>query len=52
MGDEHIKEASWVIQSVTGASAYMYGVDYNIEKVREELRAMVEYIEKAAQEGG
>ena len=52
MGDEHIKEASWVIQSETGASAHMYGVDYNNEKFRKELRAMVEYIERAAQEGG
>ena len=52
MGDEHIKEASWVVQSVTGASAYMYGVDCNNEKFREELRAMVEYIKRTAQEGG
>jgi hypothetical protein len=34
MGDEHIKEASWVVQSVTGASAYLYGVDYSNEKFR------------------
>jgi hypothetical protein len=50
MGDEHIKEASWVVQSVTGASAYLYGVDYSNEKFREELRAMVEYIKRAAEE--
>jgi hypothetical protein len=50
MGDEHIKEASWVVQSVTGASAYMYGVDYSNEKFREELRGMVEYIKRAAEE--
>ena len=51
MGDEHIREASWVVQSVTGASAYMYGVDYENEKFRAELRAMVEYIKRAAQAG-
>jgi AhpD family alkylhydroperoxidase len=50
MTDEHIKEASWVVQSVTGASAYLYGVDYSNEKFREELRAMVEYIKRAAQD--
>ena len=50
MGDEHIKEASWVVQSVTGASAYMYGVDYKNEKFREELRAMVEHIKMQAQQ--
>jgi hypothetical protein len=51
MGEEHIREASWVVQSVSGASAYMYGVDYSNEKFRAELRAMVEYIQRAAQEG-
>ena len=50
MGEEHVKEASWVVQSVTGASAYMYGVDYSNEKFREELRAMVEHIKRAAQQ--
>jgi hypothetical protein len=50
MSEEHIKEASWVVQSVAGASAYMYGVDYSNEKFREELRAMVEYIKRTAQE--
>jgi hypothetical protein len=50
MGDEHIKEASWVVQSVSGASAYMYGIDYSNEKFREELRAMVEHIKRTAQQ--
>jgi alkylhydroperoxidase/carboxymuconolactone decarboxylase family protein YurZ len=50
MGEEHIREASWVVQSVTGASAYMHGVDYSQEKFRAELRAMVEYITRQAQE--
>jgi hypothetical protein len=50
MTHEHIQEASWVVQSVTGASAYMYGVDYSNEKFREELRAMVEFIKRAAEE--
>jgi hypothetical protein len=35
---------------VTGASAYLYGVDYSNEKFREELRVMVEYIKRAARE--
>ena len=51
MGEEHIREASWVVQSVTGASAYLYGVDDGSDKFRGELRAMVEYIQRAAQEG-
>jgi hypothetical protein len=51
MGEEHIREASWVVQSVSGASAYLYGVDYSHEQFRAELRAMVEYIQRAAQEG-
>jgi len=44
MGNEHIREDSWVVQSVTGASAYLRGVDYSQEKFRGELEAMVEYI--------
>jgi hypothetical protein len=48
MGDEHIREASWVVQSVSGASAYIHGVDYSQEKFRGELQAMVEYIKRAA----
>ncbi len=50
MGEEHIAEASWVVQSVNGTSAYLHGVDYSEEKFRKELRAMVEYIKRAAQE--
>ena len=50
MGEEHIREASWVVQSVSGASAYMYGIDYDNEKFRDELREMVEYIKRTAQE--
>jgi len=50
MGEEHIREASWVVQSVSGASAYMYGIDYDDEKFRDELREMVEYIKRTAQQ--
>ena len=50
MGEEHIREASWVVQSVSGASAYMYGIDYDNEKFRDELREMVEYIKRTAQQ--
>ena len=50
MGEEHIREASWVVQSVSGASAYMYGIDYDNEKFREELREMVEYIKRTTQQ--
>jgi uncharacterized protein (UPF0335 family) len=35
---------------VTGASADIHGVDYSQETFRGELRAMVEYIEREAQE--
>ena len=48
MGDEHIKEASWVVQSVTGASAYFYGVGYNKETFIQEVDAAVEHIKKSA----
>ena len=51
MGDEHIKEASWVVQQVTGASAFLHGIDYSTEKFKQELNQAVEHI-KSAQKGG
>jgi hypothetical protein len=48
MTDEHVKEASWVAQSVTGASAYLHGVGYSVEKFKEELERTVEYIKEPA----
>ena len=49
MGDEHIKEASWVAQSAVGSSAYMYGIDYSSDQFKQELASIVEHIEQAAQ---
>ena len=48
MGDEHVKEASWVVHSVTGASAYLYAVGYDKETFEQEVNAAVEYIMKSA----
>jgi hypothetical protein len=50
MDDEHVKEASWVAQSVTGLSAYFYGIGYSTEQFGQELEAMVEHLKKSAQE--
>jgi hypothetical protein len=44
--DEQIREASWVVQSVAGASAYFYGTDYDQKKFRDELDRMVAHIRK------
>ena len=44
MDDEQIKEASWVAQSVTGISAYLYGIGYSKEQFGQEVDAMVEHI--------
>lgn len=51
MGDEQIKEAGWVVQSVTGASAYMYSVGYNRDKFQQELDNAVAYIKQRAPQG-
>lgn len=48
MSDEHIKEAGWAAQSVTGASAYMHSQDYSQEKFKEEVNQAVDYIRKRA----
>ena len=44
INDEQTKEASWVAQSVSGLSAYLYGIRYDKEQALEELDAIVEYI--------
>jgi hypothetical protein len=49
MDNEQVREASWVAQSVTGLSAYFYGIGYSHEKFMQELDAMVEHIKKSAQ---
>jgi predicted TIM-barrel fold metal-dependent hydrolase len=46
LSDEQIKEAGWVVQSVAGASAYMYSTDYPVDKFKRELEQVVEYIKK------
>jgi hypothetical protein len=48
MGDEQVKEASWVVQSVTGASAYLHGVGYDKQTIKQEIAAAVEHIKKSA----
>lgn len=46
MGDEHVKEASWVVQSVSGASAYVHGIDYDHGEFVRELSQAVEHLKK------
>ncbi len=49
MDDEQISKASWVVQIVTGLSAYLYGISYNLEQWQQEIKAIGEHIEKSAQ---
>ena len=46
MTDEQVKEAGWVVQSVTGVSGYLYGIGCDKEEVEAEIAAIVEYIKK------
>ena len=46
MTDEQVKEAGWVAQSVTGVSAYLYGIGSDKDEVEKEIAAIVEYIKK------
>jgi hypothetical protein len=48
MNDEHVREASWVVQSVAGASAYLHGVDYSVGKFKEELERIMENVKEPA----
>ena len=46
MTDEQVKEAGWVAQSVTGVSAYLYGIGCVTHEVAKEIAAIVQYIKK------
>ena len=41
--DEQLKEAGWVVQNVTGASAYLNGVGYDVTTFKNELDTLAEY---------
>ena len=49
LSDNQIKEAAWTAQSVTGASAYAHGVDYDLDKWHEELHQAVDHIKAQTQ---
>jgi hypothetical protein len=49
LSGEQIKEAGWAVQSVAGASAYMYSVYYDKAKFKHEVDQAVEHIKKGAQ---
>ena len=44
MTDEEITEAAGAVQQSAGASAYLHGIGYSIEKFLEEFNSAVEYI--------
>ena len=47
MGEEQVKEAGWVAQYVTGISAYLYGIGYDLEQAKEEVDKIVEHIKQS-----
>jgi hypothetical protein len=50
LNDEQIKEAAWTVQSVSGASAYAHGVDYDLDVWHKELDRAVEHIKAHSQQ--
>jgi AhpD family alkylhydroperoxidase len=46
MGEDEVKDASWAAQSVTGLSAYLYGIGYSHAQFAQELEKVVEHIKK------
>lgn len=51
MDEEQVKEASWTAQSVTGASAYLHGVDFDPQKFQEDLNRIVQHLKRAGKRG-
>jgi hypothetical protein len=48
MDEEQVKEAAWAVQSVAGASAYVYSVGYDKSKFKQELDRAVAHIKQGA----
>ncbi len=44
MSEEEITEAAAAVQVTIGVSAYLHGIDYSLDKFKEELRASVAHI--------
>lgn len=44
MGDQEIQEASATAQQVVGFSAYLHGMNYDVEKFRRELERAAQHI--------
>ena len=48
LSDEHVREASWVVNGVTGASGYLHGVGYSVERFKQELQTTLEHLKEPA----
>ena len=44
---DQISEASWAAQVTTGLSVYLYGIDYSIDKFKDDLARQVDHIKKS-----
>lgn len=47
ISEEQIKEAGWMAQSVTGASAYIHSIDYSRDQFKEEVGQAVDFIKRS-----
>jgi len=50
MTDEQITEAAGAVNQSTGTSAYLHGIDYSVDKFKQELNATVMYMKTHAKE--
>lgn len=51
LDDEQIKEASWVVHDVVGASAYLHGTGCSGARFKKELNSAVAHIRKSTHNG-
>lgn len=47
LSEEQIREAAWMINIISGISAYLYGIGYDVDQWKEELNAMMEHVKKS-----
>ena len=47
--EDQIAEAAWMAQVTAGLSVYLYGIDYNVAKFKEDLAKQIDYVKSKAQ---
>ena len=45
---DQISEAAWMAQVTVGLSVYLYGIDYDVAKFKEDLAKQIEHVKRTS----